>query len=89
MSKFIDLTGQRFGKLVVLERLANYKRKQTYYKCKCDCGNEVITNSSKLRDGKKTSCGCEYKNKQKDVIVKKMEFINIMVVEALEYVMNG
>lgn len=80
MSKFIDLTGQRFGKLVVLERLANYKRKQTYYKCKCDCGNEVITNSSKLRDGKKTSCGCEYKNKQKfeDLTGKKFNKLQVL-----------
>lgn len=76
----MDLTGNRFGKLVVLERFANYKKDQTYYRCKCDCGNEVITNSSRLRNGKKTSCGCEYKSKRKfeDLTGKKFNKLKVI-----------
>lgn len=53
---FIDLTGQRFGKLVVLERDNTSKR--TKWKCKCDCGNEVIVDAAHLKDGHTKSCGC-------------------------------
>lgn len=52
-----DLTGQRFGKLIVIERNG---RKDTYalWKCKCDCGNITIVRSSHLLSGHTTSCGC-------------------------------
>ena len=42
-----NLTGKRFGKLVVLYRVEkpeHLKRQDTYWKCKCDCGNEVDIN---------------------------------------------
>jgi hypothetical protein len=56
LGKFIDLTGQRFGKLVVIERVEkdNYGR----WLCKCDCGNTTIARSERLKNGKKQSCGC-------------------------------
>lgn len=57
MNPAIDLTNQRFGKLLVLEKSVS-RNKHTYWKCLCDCGNicEVRTNS--LRTGHTTSCGC-------------------------------
>lgn len=62
----IDLTGKRFSKLLVLELdskkqviHANGKKKNIYYwKCKCDCGKEVIRNGDSLRRGHAKSCGC-------------------------------
>lgn len=56
-----DKVGQRFGKLVVNERLPNYKNGRTYYKCKCDCGNEVFVLGGNLRNGNNhtSSCGCQ------------------------------
>lgn len=58
-----DLTGQKFGKLTVVEMLYNYKRKKggqpvTYCRCLCDCGNEVIRQAQKLKTSKLPSCGC-------------------------------
>lgn len=53
-----DYTGYKFGKLTVDKMLYNYKDGQTYCKCKCDCGNEVITRASGLVCGNTTSCGC-------------------------------
>jgi hypothetical protein len=38
MGQFIDITGQRFGKLVVLKRAPN-KNKAVMWLCQCDCGN--------------------------------------------------
>lgn len=56
MSKPIDLTGQKFGKLMVVEEA--YRKKNVYWKCRCDCGTEVIIRGADLRNGHSVSCGC-------------------------------
>jgi len=53
----IDITGQRFGKLIVVELVKNHKYKGVYWLCKCDCGNNHIVLSSHLRRGLIKSCG--------------------------------
>lgn len=58
MAKLIDLTGQRFGRLVVLERAAHAKGERVRWRCKCDCGKVTIVLSDKLRCGETRSCGC-------------------------------
>lgn len=69
MGKFIDLTGQRFGYLTVLERDFNYakehnlKNKATYWKCQCDCGTIKSINGQRLRNGETVSCGCYNRTK--------------------------
>ena len=57
MAKLIDLTGQRFGKLVA-EKLASPDGKYTRWWCVCECGNKVPVFSIRLRNGATTSCGC-------------------------------
>lgn len=57
MPKRIDLTGQSFGDLKVLE-FAYLKRGKAFWKCKCSCGNEAIYESYPLRTGQRKSCGC-------------------------------
>ena len=54
----IDITGECFGKLVVLEKVENMQ-KGAYWICQCDCGNitKPISGSS-LRSGNTRSCGC-------------------------------
>ena len=58
----IDLTGQRFGRLTVIERADDHVgpsgRKHVVWRCKCDCGNEVIVRSVNLKSGHTKSCGC-------------------------------
>lgn len=54
----IDLTGQRFGRWTVVEHAGATARKQTLFKCRCDCGNEGIVRSTALRKGQSLSCGC-------------------------------
>lgn len=54
-----DYTGQKFGYLIVLERLPNYKDRRTYYRCLCDCGNFTIVSSNNLSTGHTQSCGCK------------------------------
>lgn len=53
-----DLTGKRFGKLVVIKRAGSDKHKNATWLCKCDCGNETIVSGAYLRQGETRSCGC-------------------------------
>lgn len=56
--KAIDLTGQRFGKLVVLRKLTEKNGQNYLWLCQCDCGSLVKSKSGRLRDGDLKSCGC-------------------------------
>lgn len=74
-SKCIDLTGQKFNYLTVLEFshftiYENYSSGKTKQRanwiCECDCGNKTIVSSSSLKHGSVKSCGCYKINKAKD-----------------------
>ncbi len=54
----IDLTGQRFGKLVVQQCVRSESRYRLIWGCICDCGNSKEVYASLLRNGKTQSCGC-------------------------------
>lgn len=56
--KVIDLTGQRFGRLLVIGECGRSKDGQKVYLCRCDCGNETKVRSGNLRRGTTKSCGC-------------------------------
>ena len=53
----IDLTGQKFGRWLVLSE-AETKKYRRYWLCKCDCGVEKEVQQNKLRGGHTQSCGC-------------------------------
>lgn len=63
MSKFIDLTGQKFGRLIVIDSEGKDKWGQYKWLCKCDCGNYVKVGGCCLRRGTSRSCGCLSKEK--------------------------
>ena len=58
MPKKIDLTGQRYGRLIVLHPAKNVGSR-TAWLCRCDCGQETVALTVRLRDGHCTSCGCD------------------------------
>lgn len=62
LGRYIDLTGMRFGKLSVIERAEDYVSPRGYrgvaWKCRCDCGKDVVIRGCNLRNGKSLSCGC-------------------------------
>jgi hypothetical protein len=58
MGDFINRTGQRFGKLVVLKENGRNVHKKVMWECICDCGNTVTTVSGALANGSTKSCGC-------------------------------
>lgn len=57
--KFDDLTGQRFGRLVVLDGSKSPIR----WRCLCDCGNIKIVRPNSLKQKKTQSCGCLHKER--------------------------
>lgn len=59
MGTFLDLTGKRYGKLVVIGRSDNDKYGRAKWTCRCDCGEVRTENSSNLVRGYVKSCGCE------------------------------
>lgn len=62
MSKLVDLTEQRFGRLTVIAKEGSREYRpgkyRIYWRCKCDCGNECSAHTTDLRTGKVKSCGC-------------------------------
>lgn len=62
MGAFVDLTGQKFGRLTVLYR-SGTRNGSALWHCKCDCGKEVDVKSSSLRSGATKSCGCYTKER--------------------------
>lgn len=66
MPKFIDRTGQVFGRLTVLNRSGTSVSKKVLWKCLCECGKKIDVPSGCLVTKNTTSCGCRFK----DVVTK-------------------
>lgn len=59
MSKLIDLTAKRFGRLTVLGRAPNKNgRREAMWFCVCDCGKKTAVRGVHLTSGASKSCGC-------------------------------
>lgn len=57
----INLIGRRFGRLTVIERAekpCHVKNIRAYWKCVCNCGNEIVLDTYALTSGQTQSCGC-------------------------------
>ena len=55
-----DMIGQRFCRLTVLNRAGSQNHFATW-RCRCDCGNEVVVRGNNLRSGNTSSCGCLFR----------------------------
>ncbi len=64
MGKRIDLTGKRFGRLVV-QRRVGFRHHNTVWECLCDCGNTSEVSAGHLKTGDTKSCGCYYRERIK------------------------
>jgi hypothetical protein len=60
-----DRTGQRFGRLVAVERVASTRHGNTRWLCRCDCGGEKVVAVGSLRRGDTRSCGCLAKDRRR------------------------
>ena len=62
MTAFIDRKGQRHGRLLVIERTFKSGRcTSAWWRCLCDCGQELVVTGGRLSSGNTSSCGCLYK----------------------------
>ena len=87
-TNFVDLTGQKFGRLTVIERAKNTKQGKVAWLCKCECGNEKIIAGEKLKMGATVSCGCynmEIK-KQQVLDLTGQKFGRLTVIERAGYI---
>lgn len=70
MGQYVDLTGQKFGRLTVLykapSRVLPSGQKQTMWHCRCDCGIEKDIRGAHLTAGRSKSCGCLNKEAAKE-----------------------
>lgn len=78
-----DLTGQKFGRLIVLKRDFSHKKDGCiYWLCKCECGKERVINRASLISGNTRSCGCLQKEcAQKYVDLTGQTFGRLTVIE--------
>lgn len=87
-----NLTGQRFGKLVVLnideEETKKHKGRNTYWKCLCDCGKCKSIVAGSLLNGTTTSCGC-FKIENSKIINKKYNIYNLLGKYGIGYTSKG
>lgn len=88
MSKLIDLTGKRFGKLTVIEKAGHHirksGRKDLMWKCLCDCGNIKSVTTANLKNGCTNSCGCiqranRYKPHRESVFFDSEDCCNVVL----------
>lgn len=56
--KILDITGQRFGRLVAIKQVERNSSNKVQWLCQCDCGNTVKVTTGHLRSGHTQSCGC-------------------------------
>lgn len=55
----VDLSGQKYGRLTVLDVAGKTKWGATIWRCLCDCGKETATKASNILSGHSRSCGCQ------------------------------
>ena len=87
--KNVDLTNQRFGRLVALKKVPppnNVKNKtKSYWLCDCDCGEQKIVSQYHLKSGNISSCGCLQKERITEFNNKTKKKVNRYDMESEEY----
>lgn len=87
----LDLTGQRFGKLVAIKRDYDKKDKNNnfYWECKCDCGNTISVAATYLKGGKSTSClACSQTEDIKNQMFGKLTALQFMYQDKVTYIID-
>lgn len=79
-----NLIGKQFGKLKVISYYGSDNGKRALYKCKCQCGTEIVVRADSLRQGLTTSCGC-IKSIGEENIIKILQANNIQYIHDKVY----
>ena len=89
--KLIDLTGQRFGRLTVIERVEK-NNNVVVWNCRCTCGNTREVRAGNLKSGGVKSCGCLLKDiykKEKYIFKKRGIYIVSITRNKINMLSNG
>lgn len=62
-----DLTGKRYGMLVAVAPTDQRKAGYTVWRCRCDCGREILVESRRLKRGTISDCGCTSVRARRDL----------------------
>lgn len=75
----LDLTGQRFGRLVCLESSDQRDGQgRTQWLCRCDCGKKCLAATQQLVNGNKKSCGCLSHPPRKDFVGRRFGMLTVL-----------
>ena len=81
-TRTINLLGQQFGRLTVIERSKEVKSGGASWICQCECGNIITATTSNLKSGKTKSCGCFQKEQAskncKDLVGQKFGRLTVI-----------
>lgn len=80
----IDLTGQKFGRLTVIELSKEKKGKRLIWECVCDCGTKLSVTGCNLTTGHTKSCGCYKRDRTAET-----KTIHAMSSNRLFYIWSG
>lgn len=88
----INLTGMRFGRLTAVEATEQRSKNSVIWRCRCDCGEEVLCSADSLKSGNVRSCGCLQAEQRKKNMEKAIHFVDGTCIERIacqrEYVTN-
>ncbi len=62
-----DMIGKTIGHLTVEEKLSPDEQRRLRYRCRCDCGGEIVLNTTQLRRGIPDHCSCQKKVMRSDL----------------------
>jgi hypothetical protein len=68
--RVVELTGQRFGRLVVLHRTRAGRDGRARWVCQCACGRQTTVDGHSLRRGNTQSCGCLARDNARERMVR-------------------
>lgn len=73
-----QIIGQKFNKLTVIERAGTDNNRNSLWKCKCQCGNIIITTAKSLKSNHKLSCGCDTRSRGEQYVENFLNKNNII-----------
>ncbi len=76
-----DLTGRRFGRLVVLSPTDRRQYGSLVWRCQCDCGNQTEVSVHQLTGGYTKSCGCWGRPALKDYVGRRFGQLTVTAYE--------
>jgi len=75
----LNLINKKFNRLTVLEfvGIQSDGHRESLWKCRCDCGKEIVTTGNSLTSGNTKSCGCYHKDRTRELFSSSIEDLTV------------